>query len=202
MGTDKKLEIIEAAQARFAQHGYNKVTMDEIATDLGISKASLYYYFADKDAVFKAVFEKEKTHFLAELSALLHKKMSAADRLKAYLKLRLKLTREYLTLAGFSASQPTDIKAPLRPLLADLMGKELSLVKSIVEAGAESEFRTDRLDEIPALLVNLFHGMRLRHRYFNVPLDEISREVMLLGEVLLNGINRRESNMNVEKNSP
>src|SRR5215216_714245 len=49
MAQDKKRDaIIEAALKRFAHFGVAKTTMNEIAKDLKISKASLYYYFPDK----------------------------------------------------------------------------------------------------------------------------------------------------------
>ena len=42
---DKEEVILRSAQRRFASFGYSKVTMDEIAEDIGMAKASLYYYF-------------------------------------------------------------------------------------------------------------------------------------------------------------
>ena len=41
----KEKEILEAARSRFAHYGYSKVTMEEIALDVEMGKASLYYYF-------------------------------------------------------------------------------------------------------------------------------------------------------------
>ena len=47
----KKLKlIIEASQKRFGIFGVEKTSMREIADDLKLSKASLYYYFPDKES--------------------------------------------------------------------------------------------------------------------------------------------------------
>jgi AcrR family transcriptional regulator len=54
----KKTLIIEAAQKRFSHFGVGKTTMNEIADDLSISKASLYYYFPDKLNLYAAVLQK------------------------------------------------------------------------------------------------------------------------------------------------
>ena len=71
-----KLEtILEAAGKRIATHGFEKTTMQEIATDLEISKAALYYYFPDKESLFSAVVEREMEEFFS-----LVRKMT--DRLK------------------------------------------------------------------------------------------------------------------------
>ncbi len=50
-----KNRILEAAEKRFFQYGYRKATMDEVASDLGISKKTLYIHFKSKDAVAIAV---------------------------------------------------------------------------------------------------------------------------------------------------
>jgi TetR/AcrR family transcriptional regulator len=47
----KKDQIIEAALNRFMHFGIPKTTMNEIADDLSISKALLYYYFPDKSSL-------------------------------------------------------------------------------------------------------------------------------------------------------
>src|SRR5688572_22093588 len=56
MAQDQKQEaIIEVAIKRFAHFGVAKTTMAEIAADLSLSKASLYYYFPDKLNLYAAV---------------------------------------------------------------------------------------------------------------------------------------------------
>src|SRR5215203_1133931 len=58
MAQDQKRDaIIEAALKRFAHFGVAKTTMAEIAADLSISKASLYYYFPDKLNLYAAVLQ-------------------------------------------------------------------------------------------------------------------------------------------------
>ena len=48
----RKEQIVAAAVKRFGHYGYAKTTMNELAEDLGITKANLYYYYADKMALF------------------------------------------------------------------------------------------------------------------------------------------------------
>lgn len=53
MSDNKKEQIIEAALTRFSHFGYQKTSMSEIADDLRITKANLYYYYPDKGALVK-----------------------------------------------------------------------------------------------------------------------------------------------------
>ena len=47
--------ILDAAEARFARSGFEGTTIKEIAADAGVNSALLYYYFADKEALYGAV---------------------------------------------------------------------------------------------------------------------------------------------------
>lgn len=57
--------IIEAALAEFAESGYDRTTMDEIARRAGVAKGSLYYHFPSKEALFHALFEERAERLAA-----------------------------------------------------------------------------------------------------------------------------------------
>jgi|SRR5690625_2293491 len=48
----KRAAILEAAERMFLQHGYEGVSMDQIAAAAGVSKLTVYSHFGDKDALF------------------------------------------------------------------------------------------------------------------------------------------------------
>ncbi|MBL7974586.1 MAG: TetR/AcrR family transcriptional regulator [Candidatus Kapabacteria bacterium] len=50
--------IIDQSRVLFFQFGFNRVTMDEVAAELGISKKTLYKYFDSKEALLEAVFAR------------------------------------------------------------------------------------------------------------------------------------------------
>ncbi len=52
---DIKLRIQEKANELFRRYGIKSITMDEIATQLGVSKKTLYLYFSDKEELVEAV---------------------------------------------------------------------------------------------------------------------------------------------------
>lgn len=51
----RRESIINAASGLFFKKGYDKVTMDDIASEAELSKATLYTYFKDKESIFFAV---------------------------------------------------------------------------------------------------------------------------------------------------
>lgn len=48
--------ILEAAKKVFIENGFEGTTMQHIASEAGINKALLHYYFRNKDKLFEAVF--------------------------------------------------------------------------------------------------------------------------------------------------
>jgi len=87
-----KKKIVRAAYKLFEEKGYHSTSMDDIASEVGVSKASLYSYFKSKEAIlmitvdealtvpFIKIFEEEKSvdafkdyyHTLAVFEGLLH----------------------------------------------------------------------------------------------------------------------------------
>src|SRR5574342_586826 len=48
---DEKMKIILYSRERFFKEGFAKITMDEIASELGMSKSTLYKNFPGKDSL-------------------------------------------------------------------------------------------------------------------------------------------------------
>jgi AcrR family transcriptional regulator len=55
---ETRTHIMEAALRRFANHGYNAASVDEICAEAGVSKGAFYHHFASKQAIFLALLER------------------------------------------------------------------------------------------------------------------------------------------------
>ena len=51
----KRNYIMESAQKLFASKDYDEVSMNSIAKEVGVNKATLYYYFKNKEALYFAI---------------------------------------------------------------------------------------------------------------------------------------------------
>lgn len=58
---ERKGEIIAAAAQLFAQKGYDKCSVNDILSAVGIAKGTFYYYFKSKEEVLDAVIGKTET---------------------------------------------------------------------------------------------------------------------------------------------
>jgi len=57
--TSKRRQILDGAHKVFMELGFDGASMGEIARAAGVSKGTLYVYFADKSALFAAIVEDE-----------------------------------------------------------------------------------------------------------------------------------------------
>jgi AcrR family transcriptional regulator len=57
--TSKRRQILDGASRVFMDLGFDGASMGEIARAAGVSKGTLYVYFADKNRLFEAIVERE-----------------------------------------------------------------------------------------------------------------------------------------------
>ncbi|HIK29060.1 MAG: TetR/AcrR family transcriptional regulator [Oscillatoriaceae bacterium SKW80] len=57
-GVEKVEQILKGAIQEFLAHGYAATSMDRVALAAGVSKATVYSYFRDKEALFSALVEQ------------------------------------------------------------------------------------------------------------------------------------------------
>ena len=82
--------ILDAVNRLLAQKGFDLMTMDEVAADVGIAKASLYKHFESKEALAAA----SMTRMLEETIAIaegMPSKLSALDKLKSLVRWAIRL---------------------------------------------------------------------------------------------------------------
>lgn len=79
----KRDRVIDAAARVFAQRGYHGASTQDIADLLGMRQASLYYYFASKEAALEEVCAVGVAGFLENAEAIAKRDVSPKDKLHA-----------------------------------------------------------------------------------------------------------------------
>jgi len=80
---EARARILELAEQFFLTHGYSRVTMDDIATELRMSKKTLYRHFSSKEALGEAAIASSFARINQELDVLLRdERLDFAERLR------------------------------------------------------------------------------------------------------------------------
>jgi TetR/AcrR family transcriptional repressor of mexJK operon len=195
---EKQNAILDAAQIRFARFGLQKVTMDEIASDLGMSKAALYYYFTTKEDIFRQVIIREQQLFCDRMIHLVGQEETAAGKLKTYALHFLDLFNELFNLKLISSDNMQGLKPVLRDLMKQLSESEYEFVHNIIASGVENgELNVESVEQTASLFIHIFQGLRFRYYKYQVNTDEnkrqinIDSEIQLLAHLLSTGIQKR-----------
>ncbi|WP_280252018.1 TetR/AcrR family transcriptional regulator [Nocardia abscessus] len=63
--TSRHRDLLDAAARVFAERGYDNTTVAAITAEAGVSRATMYVYFASKEEIFFALAERVRDDFLA-----------------------------------------------------------------------------------------------------------------------------------------
>ena len=196
LSTEKQAVILDAARKRFAYYGFSKVTMDEIAADVGMGKASLYYYFPTKESLFEEVIKQEKDQFFADIQSMIEKKVSSCDMLRRYAAKRIEYFR---TLANLRALGLHQERASSVELYKEFQQQEVNALQQILQLGKKNgDFFVSSPQQSAEAIMQMLYGPRswyihklqrnLDDETFRL-LDQATKEIV---EIILNGIRKRK----------
>lgn len=80
-GLRTRAEIVAAAERHFAENGYEATRVEDIAREVGIRRAGVFYHFGDKAGLYTAMLEE----LFADLEAPLPATGTATERLESAL---------------------------------------------------------------------------------------------------------------------
>ena len=75
--------ILDLAYAKFAEHGFKKVSIDEVAAELGISKKTVYKFFPSKEEILGEVVHAKMNSLLGIFEKIQAMKEPSIDKIRA-----------------------------------------------------------------------------------------------------------------------
>jgi len=137
--------ILAAAEALFAQHGYDAVSMSAIAVRAGVSKANIFHHFSSKNTLYLAVLQAACKESCERLDQLEGGAGSFVERLCAFAQNHLEAMLGHAHVARLVLRDMLD-KGPEhhRTLAEQVFGKNFSKLVEIIRHGqAREELRKD-----------------------------------------------------------
>jgi AcrR family transcriptional regulator len=130
---DKRKELLTKAVACFTRHGYSKTTLDDVAKETGINKASLYHYFKNKEALFLQVILEVSTAGIEELKANTLKTKQPEKQIIVYFSERLHYYLQLVRLNGLSKETLLHLQGMFDAVYEPVRQKEIAWIADILK---------------------------------------------------------------------
>ena len=154
----RRQEIISAAEKVFYKKGVDHATMDDVAEEAELSKATLYLYFNSKEEIYSAIFSKSQETLFKVIEKATAKVTDTPEKIAAFLS----------AFISFQKKNPEYFEAFFYFLSKDLVICEqdcyvkhrkesahefLSNWVSLIQKGKDEGLIRENLNEIPVALI-------------------------------------------------
>ncbi len=147
--------ILDAAEDLLARYGYKRMTMDDLAHAVGLSKGALYLRFKSKEDVALSMIDRINTRVQRQLEQLLEQPNEPKDRIVQLLVQRV--MSKYDSVRKYYAAFD-EVYAALRPEIVKrrerYLNEESKLIAVALDMGVtEESFFCDDSDKTASMLV-------------------------------------------------
>lgn len=132
----RKAEIINEATKYFAKYGYHHTTLDEVAGELGIRKATIYYYFRSKEEILRTIL-KESMNSMDELLELEKSSLPPREKLHLFIRNVVEYCCNDAELTKLSFEQMMAIPQRTRNAIIRKQKRIYILLQNIISQGIE-----------------------------------------------------------------
>jgi TetR/AcrR family fatty acid metabolism transcriptional regulator len=160
---EKYQKIIAAAVKIFAQKGFFKAKVSEIAKEAGIADGTVYIYFKHKDDILISLFEEKMQEVLTNMKEQLDLEIDPLKKIEKFALVHLNLIEDHKEIAEIIQVELRQSSQFMKNYHNTKFLEYLNLISKIIEEGKEKG--VIREDVIPGIAKRAFFGA----------LDEMSR---------------------------
>jgi AcrR family transcriptional regulator len=130
---EKKIELMVKATNSFTRFGYSKTTLDDIAREANMNKATLYHYFKNKEELFLQVMLEVAKAGLAELITKTRKIKTPQKQLVYFFTERMDLYLQLVRLNSLTKDSLLQLQAMFDSIYQPEKEKEIDFITAIVK---------------------------------------------------------------------
>jgi len=175
--------VLEAAEQHFAEHGFAAARLEDVAADVGVKRAALFYHFRDKRDLHEAVLQDVFGALLARLQEIMADDRPFAERAERAAAAWVDLVAERPSLAPLILREAVSEEREWRrlvPIAAPFLDWMRHELREAADEGA-----IDPVDEDPLVLLGALVGASLPGGAADRSLDERRGDAVRLVRRLL-----------------
>jgi AcrR family transcriptional regulator len=154
-GDESRKNILEAASEVFAERGYEKSTVRDVAGRAGISVGGIYLYFRNKEELYTGLMRSQMDEFLGRVERLREDLPLTALRKLFELYMEIAVTRTKMLSAGIK-EYDLEFKRPIREAF---FRKQHGIVAGILQQGVrDGSFRSMDCNDAALMILITLRG--------------------------------------------
>lgn len=188
---DKKETILKVAQGLFSRFGLSKTTIEDIAKRARMGKASIYYYFKGKEAIYQEVIDREGRELRRKIVEAVNRESAPQRKFRAYILTRMATLKELANYYTAFRDEYLEQYAFIEKARQEYNEFERRMIQTILREGIDLGLFS--VEDVPLASEAILAAMKgLEYNWtVNVPLETIEKNVDALLEILFQGIKKR-----------
>ncbi len=185
----RRLPIFDAAVKVFAEKGFARATVEEIAKNAGIAKGTIYYNYKGKKGLFLALLEEGIARLEAAVSREVARKDTVLTKLEALIAAQLGFFEEYRDYCKILLSEVWGLGHRWEEQVQRLRSGYFQTIQELLKKGqAEGVIRRDLETETAAAAIFGAVGVAALDRFVFAREYKYDRILQTLKQFLLKGV--------------
>lgn len=136
---DVRERLLDAARKRFGRYGVRKTTVDEIAKDAGLARATVYLHFRSKRDLYRELLGADTAQLVAEIEDAMTRHDDPLERIRALFRATLSHYQNNTVLRDAMREDPElALAADTRPIRGKHEARVLELLTSAIDEGVRN----------------------------------------------------------------
>jgi AcrR family transcriptional regulator len=139
----RKEEIIEVAAKLFEKKGFRGTTCENIAKEMGFTKAAIYYHFDSKETILKEVNDRASRLFLENAKDIISSDLRPDEKLDKILRSHIRMILENLTWIAVFFRERRELPRKFSKGIFMSNKRYTELLRNVYKAGVEQRLFKD-----------------------------------------------------------
>ncbi len=193
---EKKESIKNAGRELFVTYGFQKTTLEDIAAKIGLRKNSLYYYFPDKETLFKELIEDEVNYHFERLRKIVASHKSSKTKILSIIKELTNFVHERGNKYSITMKAFLEINQIVENDFPEFKYQVSEIINNILKEGINNkEFKKHNTKQVADDIVFLVRSIELNYFYnsrvqfvYELDFDMLYKTMTRITNYIFNGL--------------
>lgn len=189
----RKEELLEAAERVFVKYGIEKTTLEDIASDLGLKKTAIYYYFKSKNDLLRKMITNKVDRIIAGQEEAVNAVEGLRNKIRVFMKYKSNVVGSNDKLGKLleEGSYPKEVFDFMNSMKVKMMENDYMVLYKAIEKSIDNNvINVEKIDSLILMIMGVTYG-GLAGKYFHGTEWDLSSLADDTIDIIFKGIEKR-----------